>query len=89
MNSVKFVNTNNDYTFSYDGKEVAEGSYTYDGFEVVVDNDFKIFENAMQALHYLNKKFAKHLYERMSLYENFSLRKDISPNMLKLIARRA
>lgn len=76
------------YTFTFDSKPVAEGVYTSDGFEVVDDDNFNIFENAMQALHHLNKKYAKHLYERASLHENYALKKNVSVEMLQLVTRR-
>lgn len=88
MKSVRFVSDEKGYTFTFDSKPVAEGAYTDDGFEVVDDDDFNVFANAMQALHHLNKKYAKHLYDRASLHENYTLKKNVSVQMLQLANRR-
>ncbi len=88
MKSVKFVSNQNGYTFVFGNNTVAEGVYTHDGFEVVDDEDYNVFDNAMQALHHLNKKYARHLYEKVSLHENYTLKKGVSVEMLQLATRR-
>lgn len=88
MKSVKFISNQSGYTFVFGNSTIAEGEYTDDGFEVIDDDEFSTFSNAMQALHYLNMKYARHLYERVSLHENYTLKKGVSVEMLQLATRR-
>lgn len=73
--SVKFVSNSDGFTFTLGDVVIAEGVYTNDGFELLDDDNIEVFANAMCALHALNKKYAKHIYEKaFSSRTNYLLR---------------
>lgn len=62
--SVKFVSNRDGYTFLLGNVTIAEGVYTGLGFELLDDEEIEVYPNAMVALHALNKKYARHTYEK-------------------------